>query len=188
MLTNQHVNTKKIRKLQRDLQFFVDRLHMNAKRFESSFGVSLDPVFKADEKMLKKKSGELDKRSKVDGSYMAHGRFKRGVQHRMGMLGGALVEVSEACSTMQCSQCMTLHSPGISSGKFANIIGRHWLHHCPNKACKAITFRDEGAARAIGVQALVRCLVRINKNNQLNGSSPGSNGLTHRIREALVSA
>ena len=121
----------------------------------------LDPEFKPDQERLKKKKCELPKQWKDVASYLAHGRYRNKLLWKQSVLGNAVVTVSEACSTMQCGSCMTLHSPG-----------NHWLHHCSNSKCRKIGNRDVGGARAIAHHALTRALISTRgKDNSLENFS-----------------
>ena len=91
---------------------------------------------------------------------MRHAGHRVDLVMKVGLLGKVIYGPSEACSTMKCPDCSTLHHPG-----------RHWLHHCPKKGCKMVTVRDE-CGREISNIADTRILVE--RNHKLNES--GSNG------------
>jgi hypothetical protein len=91
----------------------VARCHKNANWFLDKFKYVLYPKFRADQNLLSRdKKNPLPKACKSVLSWMAHGRQRKDLCHRMGMNCGVLVDPSEACSTMLGSCCGTMCSPG----------------------------------------------------------------------------
>jgi hypothetical protein len=130
----QHENTKKMHKRERIITKTVDKCHHAATVFKTSYSVILSPKFAANKGSLKTKAGGggLSKEWKTPMARMRHAGHRVDFTRKVGILGKVIVGPSEACSTMKCSDCSTLHHPG-----------RHWLHHCPKEGCMVVTVRDE---------------------------------------------
>jgi hypothetical protein len=159
------VEYSQIESLQSKINYCKTKLHMKAIRFECSFALNLDPQLVADQKFVKKKPKELDKSWKQTSFDLAHGACRKRVIRKTGRLGKVYVKVGEACSTMQCPVCNTLHSPGI-----------HYLHSCPS--CGNVSVRDE-SGRNIAHLALIRAylaLQEIKKRVHLNETEGLNNG------------
>ena len=165
-LRTKSVEYKEIQKFQDKINYAKSKLHQKAIRFETSFKVNLDPQFKADQKLLKKGPKQLEKSWKQTASDLAHAKCREKVIRKTGRLGNVYVPVGEACSTMTCPVCCTLHSPGT-----------HYLHSCPK--CQSTSIRDE-SGRAIGLMASVNAsfaLGKLNKSDYLNGQAFGTESL-----------
>jgi hypothetical protein len=170
----QHVNTDKMNKRSQIITKMVDKCHHAATVLKTSYSVIISPKFAADKGMMKTKAGGggLAKEWKSRIARMRHGGHRSKLVKKVGMEGKVIVGPSEACSSMKCSDCSTLHHPG-----------RHWLHHCPRKDCKKVTVRDE-CGREISNLADTRILVE--RDHKLNRS--GSNGHQDPTRSTVVSA
>jgi len=129
-----HENTKKMQERSDIVTDMVDKCHHATTVFKTSYKVILSPKFAANKGSLKTKAGGggLDKGVKTPMSRMRHAGHRVKFVRKAGIMGKVVVGPIEACSTMKCTDCPTLHHPG-----------RHWLHHCPNKRCKKVTVRDE---------------------------------------------
>jgi hypothetical protein len=144
-----HSNTKEMQKRNAIITKTVDQCHHAATVFKTSYSVILSPKFAANKGMLKRKAGGggLSKEWKGNISRMRHAGHLVKLVRKVGILGKVITRPTEACSTMKCPYCPTLHHPG-----------RHWLHHCPNKKCQKVTVRDE-CAREISNFADARILI-----------------------------
>ncbi len=87
--------------------------------------------------MLSKKDG-LSHRNKRLLGLIGFGEILRSVKQRQQKYGGQLVLVSEAYSTMRCSCCGHVNSPGTSK-----------TFQCSWKGCMARMDRDENSARNV---------------------------------------
>lgn len=166
--------SKQIAQFQSKINHTKTKIHSMAIRFETAYGVNLDPQFKADQQLLKKKTNELSKSWKQTASNLGHAKCRKKVIAKMGRLGKAYVAVGEVCSTMEEPCCCTLHSPGLN-----------YLKTCPR--CKTTSVRDE-SGRAIGKRAVLSCGVLTmefkNKSDHLNGQIiTESNGLVPTVNE-----
>ena len=113
-LRAEHHLTVEMKEIRAKLLKVVRKAHRSVNNFKSKFDIILQPEFKMDEHMVKKTAGGLSKKWKTIGSYMAHGRANRELRYKMEREAKAYVPISEACGTMLCSDCPTLHHPGIS--------------------------------------------------------------------------
>jgi hypothetical protein len=166
--------SKEIEKLQSKINYTKTKIHSMAIRFETSYTVNLDPQFKADQQMLKKKPNELSKSWKQTATNLGHAKCRKKVVRKMGRLGKVYVPVGEACSTMEEPCCCTLHSPGLN-----------YLKTCPR--CKTTSVRDE-SGRSIAKRAVVSSglltLELKNKSDHLNGLIiTENNGLVPTVYE-----
>ena len=140
-----HSSTKMMEGWRNTIKKTVDQCHYASLVFTTSY-----PKFAANKKMLGKRpySGKgLHKEWKTPLSIMRHASHRVQVVRKAGMLGRSIMGPSEACSTMKCAFCPTLHSPG-----------RNRLHHCPNRKCQSVGVRDE-CAREIAALADARVLL-----------------------------
>ena len=104
---------KKIAKLRQTIENAVHKCHSASLAFLSAYSTVLYPKFSVDERMVSKGgSGGLPKDWKSPGARQAHGAHRKRVVRKLGVLGTVVVAVSEACSTMMCSFCMRMSSPG----------------------------------------------------------------------------
>ena len=145
-----HSSTKMMEGWRNTIKKTVDQCHYASLVFTTSYSTILSPKFAANKKMLGKRpySGKgLDKEWKTPLSMMRHASHRVQVVRKAGMLGRSIMGPSEACSTMKCAFCPTLHSPG-----------RNRLHHCPNRKCQSVGVRDE-CAREIAALADARVLL-----------------------------
>jgi hypothetical protein len=133
--------SKEIEKLQSKINYTKTKIHSMAIRFETSYKVNLDPQFKADQQMLKKKPNELSRSWKQTATNLGHAKCREKVVRKMVRLGKVYVPAGEACSTMEEPCCCTLHSPGLN-----------YLKTCPR--CKTTSVRDE-SGRSIAKRAVV---------------------------------
>jgi hypothetical protein len=106
-------NDFKIDQIYQRIERRVARCHKNANWFLDKFKYVLYPKFRADQDLLSRdKRNPLPKACKSVLSWMAHGRQRRELCHRMSLNCGVLVDPSEACSTILGSCCATMCSPG----------------------------------------------------------------------------
>ena len=92
----------------------VRQCHAASLAFKCAYSIIIYPKFSVDQKMVSNGGGSkgLSKDWKSPGARLAHGRLRSKAVKKLGLMGKVVVNASEACSTMMCSWCMTLSSPG----------------------------------------------------------------------------
>jgi hypothetical protein len=162
---------KEITLLYEKIHHNKDKLHQIAALFETSFDVLLDPDFKANEQLLKRKPNELAKTWKSTACGLAHAKCKKKVLRLMSRAGKCLATPSEACSTAYCT-CGVFWSPGWS--RFKN---------CPG--CGKRKVRDECG---ISIVAFMwsRILAAIRKKKK-EGSPTTNDNSSDRVEKDRIS-
>jgi hypothetical protein len=144
------VNTVEMMARRKTIRDKVDACHHAAIVFKTAYSIIMSPKFAANKQMLKTKSNGkgLAKGWKSPISAMRHAECRVKLIHKAGILGKAVVGLTEACSTMKCPFCPTLWHPGVN-----------WVHHCPKPECKRIAVRDE-CGRGISNFSDARVLIK----------------------------
>jgi hypothetical protein len=131
----------------------VKKLHTVCKQFETAFSTLVQPDFKADQNLLKKKPNELGKSWKRTASSMSHAKLSNAVRRKQALIGQCFVTCSEACSTLGCGFCTHPNTPG-----------RKKIHACNRKDCKKIGIRDFSGS-VIARMTLEQCLMLARKSS-----------------------